>query len=703
MSLIQQIRDRAAWIVFGAIALSLIAFIVQDAFVRKGSSVSTSSLIGKVNGNTITKDVFDKKVSFIEQANGGQSKRDQLISSVWEYMVENAVMKQEYEKLGITVTSKELSDILFGDNPPQWMQQAFTNPQTGQFDVDAAKKQFSQIKAKADDPQVTNLYEGYIQPTIDQTLRQKYQSLLTGAIYVPKWMAEKMNADNNTIAKISYVSAPYSMILDSAIKVTDEDINAYVKKHPTEYLKEDETRAVSYVSFDAAPNSMDSANLLNDLSLLKSSFAASTDEKIYLNTKGSEMPYYNSYVSKNEIKQRLKDSFFTQPVGGIYGPYIDGSNFVLAKVVGIKTIADSARVRHILVATHQQDQQTGQLTRIRDDSSAIHRLDSAIALLKNGASYDSICSAYSDDPGSKDKGGVYDYFPSGQMDEGFNDYAFTGPLNVPKTVQTVFGYHYLEVLGQKGSATGYKIAYMAKPLIASQETVDGANNAAIQFSATSKDQKMFNENALKSKKEVMPSQEFKENDFQIPSVGESRELIRWAYKGKAGDISQPIQIADKYIVAILSTINPKGLPSAASVRPMVETIIRNEKKAQALIASKLKGNTLEEISKNAGEPVKVADSISFQGFVIASIGNEAKVLGAAFNKLIQGKISTPIAGNTGVFVIRGEGISAAASLGGSAETEKATIINTLKQQIGYKSINTLRKVAVIKDYRSEFY
>ncbi len=703
MSLIQKIRDKATWIIFGAIALSLIAFIVQDAFIRKGSSFSSSSSVGKINGTTITKDAFDKKVTFIEQANGGQGQRDQLVSSVWDYMVGNTVMNQEYDKLGLVITGKELTDILFGDNPPQWMQQAFTNPQTGLFDADAAKAQFKQIQSKSDDPQVANLNEAYILPTIDQSLRQKYEALLTNALYVPKWMAEKMNADNNTIARISYVQVPYATIVDSTVKVSDEEINAYVSKHPKEYEKKEETRAISYVSFDASPNGTDSLTLLNDLSLLKPAFAASTDEKVFVNTKGTELPYYNSYVSKTEIKQRLKDSFFAQPVGGVYGPYVDANNFALAKLVGERSIPDSARVRHILVATHQQDQQTGQLIRVRDDSSAIHRLDSAIALLKSGASYDSVCLQYSDDPGSKEKGGVYDYFPSGQMDEAFNDYAFTGPLNVPKTVQTVFGYHYLEVLGQKGSTTGYKIAYLGKPLIASQETVDGANNASIKFAATTKNQADFNKNAAALNKPALPSQEFKRNDYQVPGVGESRELIRWAYKGDVGDVSEPIQIGDKYVVALITAVNPKGLPPAASVRQMVEPIVRNEKKAQTIIASKMKGSNLQEVSKNAGQAINTADSISFQGFVIPGIGNETKVLGAAFNNQLQGKMSSPIAGSTGVFVIQGEGVSAAASLGSNAETEKMGLLSSLKQQINYRSMNALREAADIQDNRSDFY
>src|SRR5207253_1380892 len=123
--------------------------IVQDAFYRKGNFFGSGTTVGRINGETIDHDVFEHKVSFYEEANGGQIQRDQLIGQVWDYMVNQIVVKQEINKLGLEVTGNEKSDILFGDNPPQWMQQAFTDPKTGQFDVNAARKQIAAIKSRS--------------------------------------------------------------------------------------------------------------------------------------------------------------------------------------------------------------------------------------------------------------------------------------------------------------------------------------------------------------------------------------------------------------------------------------------------------------------------------------------------------------------------------------------------------------------------
>ena len=143
MSVIQRIRDKGAWIIFGIIALALIAFILQDGLSRKMNIFANTSTVGKVNGVSIEKSEFDKKIDIIQQTNqrAASMKREELVAGVWDLMVNETIMQQEYNKLGLTVTSKELADILFGSNPPQWHQQIFTDPNTGQFNMEQAKSQ----------------------------------------------------------------------------------------------------------------------------------------------------------------------------------------------------------------------------------------------------------------------------------------------------------------------------------------------------------------------------------------------------------------------------------------------------------------------------------------------------------------------------------------------------------------------------------
>jgi peptidyl-prolyl cis-trans isomerase D len=696
MSVIQRIRDKGAWIIFGIIALALIAFILQDGVRRGGSTFSNTSTIGKVNGVKIERGDFQDKLAAMEAQYAQQgAQRDQLIGSLWNQEVERLILEGEYDKLGLQVSPKELTDILFSENSP--LRQQFTDPKTGEFLVNNAKQALAQLKKSKNAAELKAVNTQLILPTIAQALRAKYQNLLIQSAYVPKWLLDKQQADNNAVASVSYVYVPYASVSDSLAKVSDDEINAYVSKHKNQYMKQDETRNISYVSFSGAPLAADSAAALSQVLSLKNDFAAATDAEAYLAKVGTEMPYYNSYFSKSKMQQVNKDSLTKIPVGGIYGPYIDGSNFVVAKMVGIKQWGDSAKVRHILVGT--MDPRTGQAT--REDSVAKKLIDSIETAIKGGASFEAMVTKYSDDQGSKEKGGVYDYFAQGTMTMAFNDFSFDKPVGSKAVVKTEFGYHYMEVLGQKNINPVYKIAYLAKPIIASNETAEAARTAAAQFAVSNKDAKKFNAAALKANIPVLGANDIKENDFNVTGIGQNRQLVRWVYDHSTGDVSEPIEQGDNFVVAYVSAVNKAGVMSAFEARPTVEAIVRNEKKAKIIIDTKFKGNTLEAFAGSTGTAVLRADSVNFSAPFIAGIGSEPKIIGAAFNKTLSGKASDPIAGSTGVFAIKVEMNGAKA---GSVDlaTVKQGLLQNAKMS-SYRGLEALKKAANVKDYRAKFF
>ncbi len=695
MSVIQSIRDKGAWIISGLIALALIAFILQDRFYGRGNLFSNTTTIGKVNGEKIERNQFEDEIAFQQKMYGQQAPpRDQMIPGVWNQMVNKIVMQEQYDKLGLICSAKELDGILFGDNSP--LKREFTDPQTGQFKVDEAKQAFAQIKKSKNEEQRKMIKQVYIDPAMESSLQNKYQTLLQHSAYVPKWMVEKQMADNNSISSASYVYIPYSSIADSSIKVSDEEIGLYIRKHLKEFDKEEEERTFTYVTFDASANSADSNSVKSELEGLKNEFSTTADIKAFLAKAGSEVQYYDGYVTKSSIKQRYRDSIIKTGVGKIYGPYLDGSSFAIAKLISTKKMADTAKVRHILIATI--DGQSGQ--RIREDSVAKKLADSIQTAIKHGASFDSLVVKYSDDPGSKTKGGLYDNITTGQMVPTFNDFCFSGKVGDKGIVATEYGYHYIEILSLKGNEDAYKIAYLAKQISASNETVSAASAAAAEFAAKIKSRKSFEENALKLKKPMQFSGEVKENDFNIPALGQSRTLVRWLFEHSDGDVSDPTEVAEKYIVAIETGSNKPGAPSIQLTRPLVEGFVRNEKKAKQII-EKLKGSSLDAIAKSANVSVQKADSLSFGNLFVPSVGNEIKLVGAAFNKNYQGKISEPIAGNTGVFVVQVNNVGAVSG-GGVEASVRQQLLQTQKMEVN-RGMNALRKSATIKDYRSKFF
>jgi peptidyl-prolyl cis-trans isomerase D len=710
MSVIQKIRDKyARWAVV-AIALSLLGFILMDALAGRGSIFGQqSTTVGKVNGKKIDYIDFNKKVQAQEEMarsqgyDMGEAGRQQVIESAWNQEVMQHLLQEQIDELGLTVSKKELNDILFGDNPPQDLKQNFSDPNTGVYNAQAAQQYINQVKSQGT-PEQRAQFNEYLGQLEFGRMTEKYATLLSSTIYFPKWFIEKQNADNSQIGRASYISVPYTTISDSAVKVSDAEIKEYMNDHKDEFEQKDETRSIQYVVFNASPSQADSAAVYQQVQGLKPRFETAADAATFVAQQGSSLNFADQYFGQSQIQVPNKDSIFALPAGGVYGPYLDANNYVLAKKLDVKTMPDSAKVRHILIATGNP--QSGQ--QLLPDSVAKRRIDSIAAAINGGVSFDTMVVRYSDDPGSKEKGGVYDYFPQGQMVKAFNEFAFGKPVGTREVVKTEFGYHLVEVLGQKGSQPYYKIAYLAKPIVPSNETDQKASGAASRFGAESRNQKAFNENFDKTLKSQgynkMVAQDIRPSDFSIQGLGSNRTLVRNIFEADGGDVLQPERVGDNYVVVTVSEINEAGMQSVNKARSVVEPVLRNQKKA-AQIKQKLSNiSSLEAAASTVGQPVQVADSLRFNG-ANAVFGYEGKVLGAIFNPANKGKVvPEAIEGQSGVYVLRVDALNTTPVQGASVEQQREMLKQQARQGLMYRNpIQALQEAANITDNRAKFY
>jgi len=716
MSIIQQIRDRAAWLVFGLIALSLVGFLLMDAFVGKSRLFGNkSTAIGSINGEKIEQLDFEKKVSKMEEqykmrgypVNEGMQQN--IRDGVWRQLVEDALFSKDYSALGLEVSDKEVNDMLVGPNAIQDVKQAFTDPKTGVFDPQQAAQRINQMrniykagpkKNSTDNSayeQSRNFFEESIPQLINMRLREKYTALLANSAYVPKWMIEKMNADNSQMAAVSYVNTPYFTIPDSTVKISDEEINDYVAQHKEQFHQE-ESRSIAYVSFDASPSSPDSAKLRQQLSDMKPEFEKTENSEAFLARMGSEQPYFDGYMGKSRIQIPNKDSVLALAKGQLYGPYLDAGNYVVAKMIDEKTLPDSVKARHILVATADNKGQ-----QLMDDSTAKKKIDSIKELIEHGARFDSLAAKLSDDPGSKEKGGDLGYFTSGQMVKEFNDFCFTGKVGEKKIVKTQFGYHYIEITDQKNFEPAYKVAYLSKKIETSPETDQAASGLANQFAGNSRDSKTFEESIQKSRLQRLVAPDVAPSAYAIQGLGPSRSLVRWIYEADLGNVSEPFPVGDKYVVAELVEINHEGTMTANKARAQVEPILRNRKKADLIIKKLGTPASLEAAATASGQAVQKADSLLFSALQIPGAGQEPKVVGAAFDKGLAGKpASQPIPGNGGVFVIKVENVSAVSNPNADLQQQRFMQEQQQRSQVSYTLVESLRKLAKIEDDRGKF-
>jgi peptidyl-prolyl cis-trans isomerase D len=713
MSIIQKIRDRAAWLVFGLIAVSLIGFLLMDARSIGGrAAASTSGTIGEVNGEKLEYADFQKQVSEREDQykSQGYPVNDMLSQNireeVWKQFEENAVLMTEYQKLGIDVSDKELNDMLVGPNAVQEIKRAFTDPNTGMFDAQQAASRINQLRTiykanrKSDQnyAMAQNFFEQALPQFVKLRQREKYISLLAQSSYIPKWMIEKTNADNSQIASVNFVKIPYQTIADSTIKISDAEIQSYLDDHKNQFAQE-ESRTISYVSFSAAPTAGDSATIFQQVETLRPEFTTTTDVESFLTKNGTETNFTETYTPKSKLTGSRKDSLMSLHTGAVVGPYLDGSNYVLARIMDIKTLPDSVRARHILVALN--DPKTNQ-PKI-DDSTAKKKIDSIKTLLDNGQKFDSLAFHLSEDEGSRIKGGDLGYFGQGQMVKEFGDFTFNGKKGEIKIVKTQFGYHLIEIMDQKNFEPAFKIAYFSRRIEPSQETDQNASGLASQFAGENRDKASFDAAVKKENLHAITAPEIQPTDFNIQGLGSSRSMVRWAYGAKQGEVSESFSVGDKYVVALLNDINHKGTIGLGKARPMIEPILRNQKKADIISAKIGSAATLEAVSTTFSQPVSHVDSLQFSSPYIPNVGPEPKVVGYSFDKLLIGKAaSAPVGGNEGVFVLKVNNVSAKANYNVDPEQARQTMLQSQENLIQRSGTDALKKKAKIEDDRGKF-
>jgi peptidyl-prolyl cis-trans isomerase D len=708
MQIIQNIRDKGTAIVITVIALSLIGFLLMDANTGSNNAgASRSTVIGSVNGEDIDGEEFNKRVASAEEQNGGKTSGPEsyrLRQGIWDQVVAEKIFMSEIEKVGITFSPEEMSSILYStEDAPQTLKQAFTDPKTGVYDVEKVREWWKQAK-KGKPEDLSKLSEQVIEPMRITSLYTKYNSMITAGAYYPAWMQEMETAENSTFSNVTYTNIPYNVINDSAVKVTDEDINAYVSKRK-KVFKQDAGRLISYVSFNANPSAADSIKTRDAIAALKADFLKDSSEKNFLARNVSTIPFYDGYVLKSKMQMAAKDSIAATATGSVFGPYLDGGNYVLAKVMATRTMPDSIKCRHILIKI--ADAQAGEL---RPDSVARKLIDSIKAAIAGGADFNEMVKKYSDDGGSKETKGEYKFSSTSQLVDSFYRTVFYEPVGTKKIVkgqsggqQGYIGYHYIEVLEQWKQEAAYKVAYMAKDVVPSDETVNNANIQATKLAGSARTLKQLDDYVSKNGLiKVSNPALIKENDYMLGNLQNARDIIRWAFEAKQGEVSaEAFNLDNQYVVAVVEKVLEEGLPDAKTARPLAEAEVRNRKKADEIIKKLKAGTTPEEAAAVFGKTVETAgadSTLTFGANIMPGIGgSEPKLIGAAFNKEWQSKPSAPIAGTFGVYVLKvnGFGNKPAPSAEDAARMREQRL-QSMKQQAG-AWFNALKEQATIKD------
>lgn len=675
MAVIQTIRNKYGKIAGAVIALALIGFIISDA--RNGSfgdffSSHDNSVI-KVNGNKVDVKEYTQRLKeyetlysmFNNNKNLDEATRAQINEQLIQQMTYEAVVEKECDKLGIQTSDAEKKELIFGMNADPLVrqfqiegQQVFINRETNSFDpqiVAYLEKQFSENPKFDPTGKIKEQWSAVKSYVLRSSRINKYNQMMGGAVYVPAFMMKRTMQDQNSIASIRYVKIPFTAIADADVKVTDEDLKEFIKKHEGLFRNDQPTRSIEYVSFDINPSSADTFRAVNALTEVKADFATTKDNKSFVSSKTDDASSYSeAYVNKRTFTSRAADTLMAMPVGAIYGPYYEGGSYKLTKITDKKILPDSAKVRHILVRTKAQGNE------IRTDSAAKMRIDSAIALIRSGAKFDSVVKMYSDDDGSKEKGGEYTFELQQRptISKEFGDFAFEGKKGETKTVKVsndaYAGYHYIEILDQQGIAPTVQLATISKSLAPSDSTINAIYGKANEFAGRNQSGDAFDATVKKDHLQKRMGENLKATSFTIPGAGPAREVVRWAYEHKVGEVSPVFQLGDqRYVVAKLVSVEEKGTTGLTSMnRPVIEQRIRDEKKADAIAKKYGSASSLDALAQSAGQVAQQSDSVTLAAAYIPNLGYEPKVVGYVFNQgFTPGSVSPAIKGQGGVYYI----------------------------------------------------
>jgi len=705
MALINTIREKSGWAV-GTVAIGMLLFIVGGDLVGGKNKLfgGNENVVGEVAGQKVALADYNNALEQAKQQFTAQQQRppdDQALSylrdQAWNQTIYRLAFRPEWDKLGLAVSDDELVDMVQGDNINPGIKQAFTDPKTGQFDKTRLIEYLKNLDKLPPESQAA--WHNFEANLPADRLANKYSNLLKNSVYVTTAEAKRFNDDQNTKATVKYLFVPYASISDSAVKVTNEQLQAYLDKHKGQYKVED-GRSVEYISVPVVASKEDSAAVRSTIATLATQFASAPADSLFVKM-NSEQPYNKAFRSPADLPEQLRKQL-PLVVGKVYGPYAENGTYSLYKVTGEKEgTQPAARASHILIKPEANTPQA--------KAKAKAKAQDLINKIKGGADFAALARQFGTD-GTKDQGGDLGWFTKGRMVPEFEKAVLGAPVGLlPAPVETSFGYHVIKVTAPTTKQT-YQVAEVKKAIMPTDATREAAYARAQQLKGQATDLASFRQ--LTTKDKTLQKQEapnLDRNARAVNNLQNARDLVRWAYgagpggETKIGDVSEVYEIGDQYVIAALTGTQAKGEATVAGLKPQLSALVRNDLKAQQIMAKLGKTGAIEQLATAYGPTAQVgtAEGVALGQGTLPNVGFEPLAVGAAFG-LKPGQHSAPLQGEQGVLVVEPVSVAPAA-----AAADLKAVRQQLAQQRGSRQdgliYEAIKAHANVKDNRSKFF
>ncbi len=681
MASLQTLRNKGGIIVAVVIGISLLAFILGDLLTSGSTLFGGGQNVGEINGTTITAQQYQEQVNTLTEVQKVTSRSETISAAqsemiqrqAWQQLVMRYATTPELNEVGVTVGLEEMTDLLTGDNASPMIQQIFRNPETGVFD--AAEVRSFVANVNQDPSGRLQLFWSNLQDEVhNQTQENKFRVLVENGAYITSQHAKFQSGIEGATFNIKMVAEKLSSVADSTIQINASEIKDYYNKNLNSYERP-ESRTINYVVFEALPSARDYAEAAKYMSSLKDEFEVAADPKQFARLNSQEA-FDAKYYKEGELRGDLGLFAFSASADSIYAPEIASDEYVLAKISDKKMVADSMNISHILLGLDRRELADSLVKVIEADPSK----------------YEALAEEFSEDQSTSTKGGEIGTLDPQAVYAQMSEALLNMKRGDVELVVLPTSLHILKVNEVKNLNEKVQLATIKYTVEPSENTRSIAFNKASNFASQSNFNKAAQDSLLSVRNATLsPSQR------DLPGYEDSREVVRWAYNVSPSDKSDVMEFGNSFIVATLSKVSEQGVAPLEEVQSQIETVVRNEKKAD-LLADKLTG-TVEQAAAANGLEVIDGQDVSFTTYIAPEIGFDPSFAGGVA-ALKAGQTSKPIKGKTAVYLVE---VSEVISNPVSEEMIRERLSAEIQQNLFNNVSNVMLERSDIVDQRYRFF
>jgi peptidylprolyl isomerase/peptidyl-prolyl cis-trans isomerase D len=688
MGAMNTLRQNTAVILWILVLSFGIIWTLQDSDVFSAMNQQDRS-VATVNGSPIQHQeyqrILDRQRQRFQQQLGGNvtpQMQDRIREQAYTRAVNQELLRQEMNKLGISVTESEIENMVFGANPHPLIRQQFADS-TGQIN-------YQLLRNMAQNPEMKEQWLKIEKILRRQRRRSKMTSLVQATIQVSKQDVEEYYRRQNSTASARYVALRYARVPDDSVSVTTSDLRSYYQNRKEDF-KRPKTLTIEYATTSKQATAEDSSAISKDLKDLEEEFAAAENDSLFLADNASQTDFSRAYKTPDQLNARVADSIYSDPEPGrIVGPVFGGGLAHLIKIRDTKPAeSEYVHASHILLKSDQADQEKlGRLQAIRDSIEA------------GTATFGKMARRYSEDPSASD-GGDLGWFARGRMAEAFEEAAFqAAPGSLVGPVRSEFGYHLIRV--QTRASETVQVADLAFRLRPSQSTLSDKKSVLGDLAYFAEQSGNFQEEADRLGLTLQQAK-VEAGQTSIPGIGQSRQLSQFLETASEGNISEVAELDDKFAVVRVSSITPEGYRPFSEVKSQVRTKVTLQKKRAVAIRRMeraLAKNEFETLPDVLDTRVRSQSNITFSTNTAPGLGNEPKFAGVVFG-LEEGGTSGVIEGDNAAFTVKVPQKSTPPPLTEQKRKKlRQELLKKRRKQLSSQWVAALKEDATVEDNRS---